>query len=133
MDLAERLWEILHATHAPWGEEIEPFPAQFTAYHAVGEGVAAVVTVPYGRYMLVAYPPGGARARCTAATLRLIAAELRSTPLRFMVYYRNFPSIRAVRKLGAKPQGVDEDGYLHYLLTPEDYRYGQKEPTAEAA
>jgi RimJ/RimL family protein N-acetyltransferase len=37
----------------------------------------------------------------------------------------NFPSIRAVKKLGGELLGVDKQHFFHYRLTQGGYRYGQ--------
>lgn len=98
--------------------------------HDVGEGgVLAFV----GDYVLVALPPGH-HPGPARKVVRLLRSRLEERGLtRHMVHPRNFPSVKATRKLGALPVGVDADGYVHYELTLERFRRGQKVPPSEGS
>ena len=56
------------------------------------------------------------------AAYRLLHDRLRRVGYtRHMVHPLNFSSVVLTRKLGAKPVGVDDDGFVHYVLTLEDF------------
>jgi hypothetical protein len=135
--LLERLHVMLvDASNAcGFGEEIEPIaaaPVDREVYEVSTRGVAVFL----GDYMLAAWPPVE-RVQATAKTYRLIARRLEKRGLvRFMVHSGNFRSIIAVRRLGSSPHGVDEEGYIHYLLTRDGFanrgrRTGLKAPRQE--
>ena len=114
--LLERLYELLAESGARHGEVVDPMTQMDpdTEIHQVGKsGVAAF----FGEYLSVAWPPEE-RVEATARTYGLIGQRLQEQGLiRFMVHFRNVGSIIAVRRLGGRPLGVDEKGYIHYLLT----------------
>lgn len=122
--LALRLWGYLKATHDAWGVDWPVPPAEEVAemeFHAVGK--SGVVSF-HGPYVLIAYPPDDrvAAGRDIMPLLRARLDLLGET--RHVVHSRNITSIRATRRLGAVPIGVDADGFIHYILKRENYRYG---------
>ena len=70
--------------------------------------------------------------RGTTRRVLVVLAEWmqREGRLRAMVRWNNFPSIIGIRKLGAQLLGVDADGYFHYELTREGFRYGKAKRAA---
>ena len=65
-----------------------------------------------------------------------LAEKLEKThELRSIVHHKNVDSIIGTRRLGATLEGVDDNGYFHYLLTRESYKYGKvlRPPAAEPA
>ena len=117
--LMERLHELLSASAAKWGEAVDRIPASCDVVaHRVGRsGVLAFVE----GYALCGWDPDDRRAPRDA--YRLLGERLRDYgPTRHMVYPLNLASVRLTRKLGAVPQGVDADGYVHYVLTYDGYR-----------
>lgn len=62
----------------------------------------------------------------TRDVVRALGVRLRTmSPIRAAVHHRNVASIIANRRLGAEWIGVDDQGYHHYLLTREGFRYGK--------
>lgn len=118
-DLLERLRAHLQRSHARWGHEVERLPhtADAVAYPCGHSGVLAFI----GGYALCGWDPDDRRAPRDA--YRLLGERLRDHgPTRHMVYPLNLESVRLTRKLGAVPQGVDADGYVHYVLTYDGYK-----------
>ena len=117
--LMDRLHELLARSAARWGEAVDPIPASYdvAAYPVGRSGVLAFVE----GYALCGWEPDDRRAPRDA--YRLLGERLRDHgPTRHMVYPLNLESVRLTRKLGAVPQGVDADGYVHYILTYAGYR-----------
>lgn len=115
----ERLHELLTASAAKWGQDVDRIPASCNVEaHRVGRsGVLAFVE----GYALCGWEPNDPLAPRDA--YRLLGEYLREHGMtRHMVYPRNLASVRLTRKLGAVPQGVDADGYVHYTLTYDGYR-----------
>ena len=118
--LLERLHHLLVAAGQQWDEVVDPIDEMLPDLEVYPVGKSGVAAF-FGEYMLAAWPPAE-RVEATAKTYRLIAERLEERGLiRFMVHLRNVRSIIAVRRLGAKPLGVDDEGYIHYLLTQEGF------------
>lgn len=121
--LFERLHRLLEASHEPWGVEVgvldpDTIDPDYEIHPCGQEGVLAFL----GDYVLVAWPDQDARAAARDAH-RLIGGRLEERGFtRHMVHWRNFRSVKVTRKLGAKPVGVDADGYIHYILNKERFR-----------
>lgn len=132
-ELLDRLYDLLQASGATCGAPMERMdPATMDPdfeVHDVGEGVLAFL----GDYVLVALEPGSHPA-ASRKVVRLLRSRLEERGLtRHMVHPRNFPSVKATRKLGALPVGVDADGYVHYELTLERFRRGQEKSPSEGS
>lgn len=133
--LALRLHGLLTVTHRAYGLDAEPLLG-LLAYddvelHEVSPGgVLAFVN----DYVLAAWPPDESRVAGRAA-YRLIQARLRRRGFtRHMVHPLNFTSVKVTRKLGAVPIGVDDEGFVHYVLLTERFpHHGQEVATAESA
>lgn len=133
--LLTRLHTLLQAAHMKFGHTVDPIDA-FTVdpdtevYPCGPSGVLAFI----GEYVLAAWPDAEHRPASRAA-YRLLEERLATRGLtRHMVHPLNFRSVIVTRKLGAKPLGVDNDGYVHYLLTRqafEDRHRGKKESAAQ--
>lgn len=132
LTLRLRLWGYLSATHRRYCGIVEPesFDDLFeedAEFHAVGRwGVCAFS----GEYLYCAFPYFD-RVAATRATLPLIKARLQTHRRTLLaVHPLNFSSVRISRMLGAIPFGVDEDGFVHYELTPDRFRrHGQEKST----
>lgn len=133
--LLERLLELLASSHAPFGVPIDAIdPAtedREIEVHRVGQtGVLAFI----GDYVLAGWPDEEQREASRDAYPILLARLDARGFTRHMVHPRNFRSVRLTRKLGAKPLGVDSDGFVHYILTRERFgRHGKEIRTAEGA
>lgn len=132
--LLTELHAMLVAAHAPLGLPVDSMDV-FTAgadweVHRCGKrGVLAF----FGDYVVMALPdPGDIRG--DREVYRLLAERLHDRGLvRHMVHPRNFPSVKSTRRLGALPQGYDEDGYMHYVLTPHSFKpYERFKPRGSA-
>lgn len=126
--LAIRLYGFLLSAHRACGIELDPFEAfiqqEGAEYHEVGKGG---VLAFFGDYVLCGWAPADTHAASIDA-YRLLGERLRARGFtRHMVYPRNFPSVRLTRRIGARPIGVDRDGFVHYLLKAEDYPFHEGE------
>jgi hypothetical protein len=132
-ELMERLHQLLAESHGRFGEEvarIEEFTGGWDIeVHACGpSGVIAFL----GDYVLAAWPDSEQRAASRDAYRYLLKRLDERGFTRHMVHPMNFRSVKLTRKLGAKPQGYDADGYVHYILTRERFgRHGKEVSTAE--
>lgn len=118
-ELFARLHAHLQRSHARWGHEVETLPAtaDAVAYPCGRSGVLAFI----GGYALCGWDADDRRAPRDA--YRQLGDRLRDHgPTKHMVFPLNLESVRLTRKLGAVPQGVDGDGYVHYILTYDGYR-----------
>jgi hypothetical protein len=133
--LLERLYALLQEAHAHFGHSIarvDEFAARavddFEIYPVGPSGVLAF----FGDYVLGGWPPDEQRAASRDAYAILLRRLDRRGFTRHMVHPMNFRSVRLTRKLGAKPIGVDADGYVHYILTRERFgRHGKEVAAAE--
>lgn len=138
--LAARLICLLNVTHAKLGLDPEPLVgllegAGEVELHELSPcGAMAFV----GDYVLAAWPDDE-RGVAAPRGYRLMSRRLRERGFtRHMVHPLNFRSVKLTRKMGAKPLGVDEEGFVHYLLKSEDFPHpqecsdGQKVATSEA-
>ena len=120
--LLQRLYELLSAAHAAFGHEIAPMDEfsvnpDFEIFPVGPSGVLAFL----GDYVLAAWPDDEQRPAARDA-YRLLGARLEERGFTLhMVHPMNFRSVKLTRKLGAKPTGVDADGYVHYILTRADF------------
>lgn len=120
--LLQRLYDLLSAAHAKFGSEIAPMDEfsvnpDFEIYPVGPSGVLAFL----GDYVLTAWPDDEQRPASRDA-YRLLGARLEERGFTLhMVHPLNFRSVKLTRKLGAKPTGVDADGYVHYILTRADF------------
>lgn len=122
--LLDRLHELLSESAARFGQTIDRIDEMHPdlEVHRVGRtGVLAFV----GDYVLTGWPDDEMRIAGRDA-YKLLQARLDERGMtRHMVYPLNFRSVKLTRKLGAKPVGVDADGYVHYTLTREEFcRHG---------
>lgn len=132
-ELLDRLHQLLADAHGRFGEQIAKID-EFTGgwdveVHPCGpSGVLAFL----GDYVLAAWPDDEQRLASRAA-YRLLQRRLEERGFtRHMVHPCNFRSVKLTRKLGAKPLGVDPDGYMHYILTRERFgRHGKEVAAAE--
>lgn len=129
--LALRLWGYLRATHTALGVSCDSFDALIDAskdaeLFALGSaGVAAFL----GDYVYMAWPPDAKHVAVRAA-LRVLSDRLDSHGfVLHAVYPLNARSVVATRRLGAVPIGVDADGFVHYKLTRDGFRYGKAKST----
>lgn len=131
--LALRLAAMLNATHRHLGLAPEPLldllEQEDVELHELSPaGVLAFV----GDYVLAAWPDDEMPLASRAAH-RLLSARLKARGFtRHMVHPRNFRSVRLTRKMGAVPRGVDEDGFVHYILRSERFPHGQEVPASQA-
>lgn len=96
-------------------------------------GTAGVLAF-FGDYALCGWPDADQRAASRDAywVLRQRLDERGLT--RHVVRPTNFRSVKLTRKLGARPIGVDPDGYVHYILTKERFgRHGKEVAAAEGS
>lgn len=122
--LALRLYQFLKVSHDAIGVPTEPLEQllaeqpEDAVYHEVGRtGVLAFI----GDYVLGAWPPDE-QYIASKAVHRLTSARLRERGFtRHVVHPRNFRSVKLTRKIGAKPVGVDQDGFVHYVLESGDF------------
>ena len=121
--LLAELYAGLVAAHAPLGlpvDELDRFTANpdMEIHRCGARGVLAY----FGEYVVMVLPdPGDIVAN--RRVYSLLAERLHDRGLvRHMVHPRNFPSVKSTRRLGASPLGYDEDGYMHYVLTPETFK-----------
>jgi hypothetical protein len=145
-ELLERLHVLLTKAHAKFGQEVDRLEdfeqLEIQAFSCGRTGVIAFI----GEYVLTGWEDHDIR-RASRDAYRHLGDWLKVHGFtRHMVYPRNFRSVILTRKLGAKPVGIDQDGYVHYLLTYDDFlrseqarlhpsesRHGQEVPTAESA
>lgn len=134
MQLLQELHAGLAAAHTPLGLPVDPIDS-FTLnpdweVHRCGQrGVLAY----FGEYVVMVLPdPGDIVAN--RRVYSLLAERLHDRGLvRHMVHPRNFPSVKSTRRLGACPIGFDEDGYMHYVLTPRNFKpYERFKPRGSA-
>lgn len=129
----ERLHQLLAESHGRFGEQIakiDEFTGGWdTEVHPVGpSGVLAFL----GDYVLAAWPDAEQRLASRDAYRVLLKRLDERGFTRHMVHPCNFRSVKLTRKLGAKPLGVDSDGYVHYILTRERFgRHGKEDAAAE--
>lgn len=124
----QRLWLLLDAYGSRFGAPPEPAKGPEWSCAFIGKSGAIGF---YEDLLAVAIPRGDVAA--TRQALRLIRARLGATgSLRSLIWHRNWPSIRAARKLGAKPVGVTRDNFICYQWKLEDYPYGQEVPAPTA-
>ena len=120
-DLLQELYEGLVAAHTPLGLSVDPIDTahwDIEAYRCGARGVLAFI----GDYVLIVLPDKGDLV-ASREVYRLLAARLAERGvIRHMVHPKNFASVKSTRRLGARPVGYDEDGYVHYTLTPENFR-----------
>lgn len=132
--LALRLWAYLRCTHRALGVDCDTFDKLIDAsrgaeLHDLGGGAVAGFL---NDYVYLAIPPD-ARHVATKAALRVLSNRLNTHGFVFhAVYPLNARSVIATRRLGAVPIGVDADGFVHYKLTQEGFRYGQAKSTEAA-
>lgn len=96
-------------------------------------GTAGVVAF-FGDYALCGWPDEDQRPASRDAywVLRRRLDERGMT--RHMVHPANFRSVKLTTRLGARPIGVDPDGYIHYILTRERFgRHGKEVAAAEGS
>lgn len=128
-----RLQELLQDAHAQFGHDIGS-PSQWVDYtdrevHWVGKsGVLAFL----GDYVLAGWPDAEQR-EASRDAYKVLQARLDDRGFtRHMVYPLNFRSVKLTRRMGAVPVGVDDDGFVHYILTRERFgRHGKKVAAAE--
>lgn len=128
VELLQRLHALLAASHARFGVVIDPID-QFTVnpdmevYPCGPTGVLVFL----GDYVLSAWPDAEQRAASREA-YKLLKARLEDRGFtRHMVHPCNFRSVILTRSLGAKLEGVDSDGFVHYMLRKEDFGgYGSR-------
>lgn len=124
---------MLAATHRAYGLDAEPLidllHREDVEFHELSPaGVLAFV----GDYVLCAWPPDEIR-QASRAAFRVQSARLKARGFtRHMVHPLNFRSVIATRKLGAVPIGVDDDGFVHYVMLTEDFPHGKEVAPAEA-
>jgi hypothetical protein len=117
-ELVARLHRILSDSHEKFGQDLGPLcpgaDMSDLEIHPVGRtGAIAFV----GDYVLVGWEDHDMR-RASRDAWRCLYERLQKRGFtRHVVYPMNFRSVIQTRKLGAVPQGVDADGYVHYLLT----------------
>jgi hypothetical protein len=121
-----RLFGLLQASHRRCGYRGDPPSAaelhEMELYELSPGGVLAIGQTGY---LLVAFPPDERR-QATRTALGIIGTALQARgELKMSVFMFNFPSIRAVKKLGGELLGVDKQHFFHYRLTQGGYRYGQ--------
>lgn len=126
--LVVRLFGYLAATHAQLGYDY-PLPDAMRAYDIEVHGLGETGVLGFDDDYLLIYIPPAERVTATRQALDLIRARLERGPLKSVVYFCNFPSIRTTRKLGGRLLGVDEDRFFHYEITRETFRYGQAKST----
>ena len=120
--LLGRLHELLVEAHGRFGQSVDPIdehtvPADFEVHPVGPSGVLAFL----GDYVLTAWPDAEQRVAARDA-YQLLWERLKERGFtRHMVFPLNFRSVKLTRRLGAKPLGVDEHGYVHYLLTLADF------------
>lgn len=125
--LATRLIAQLNLTHAKFGVDVEPLVGMLgdrddVEIHQLSPlGVLAFI----GDYVLVAWPDDEMELAGRRA-LRLLARRVKARGFtRHMVHPLNFRSVKLTRKLGAVPVGVDDEGFVHYILRAERFcRHG---------
>ncbi len=122
--LLQELHANLRAAHEPLGlsvDELDRFTAcgsDFEVYRCGARGVLAF----FGDYLVITLPDKGDLV-ASRRVYQLLAARLAERGvIRHMVHPKNFASVKSTRRLGAKPIGYDRDGYVHYILTPENFR-----------
>lgn len=120
--LLARLHQLLSESHARFGATVDPIdehsvPPDFEVFPVGPSGVIAFL----GDYVLTAWPDDEQKPASRDAYQRLWDRLRERGFTRHMVHPCNFRSVKLTRRLGAKPQGVDEHGYIHYLLTLADF------------
>lgn len=117
--LAVRLIAQLNLAHQRCGVDAEPLVGllgdhEDTEIHELSPcGVLAFV----GDYVMAAWPDDEQRVAAPVA-YGILWARLRDRGLtRHMVHPLNLRSVKLTRRMGAKPIGVDADGFVHYELT----------------
>ncbi len=126
--LLDRRYDLLVASHSRLGQTIERIdPAAedrpIEAYPCGQSGVIAFI----GDYVLTGWERSDIPAAPRDAYRRL-HERLKARGFTYhMVYPLNARSVILTRKLGAKPTGVDADGYVHYILTLEAFEQAAAE------
>lgn len=115
-----RLHALLQASHGAFGatvDTVEKFDGPDLEVFPIGEGGVLAFIHDYA----ICGWEDDDRAAPHAAYTVLHDRLRRRGFTRHMVHPRNLRSVRLTRKLGAEPQGVDSDGYMHYVLTLERF------------
>lgn len=123
-----RLHGYLAATHKALGIPFDPIADLIAAQddevvlHEVGEtGVVAFI----GDYCLLAWPPSE-HFRARRQAWRLLEARLKLRGFtRHVVALANWRSMRVTRRIGAQSLGIDADGFVHMLLTYDNFLAGK--------
>lgn len=135
VQLLMRLYGMLAATHRKWQVDPESFDEMVhredAIVYPVGQGG---VLAFFGDYALCAWSMPDTHAASRDA-FRLISARLKERGFtRHVVHPCNFRSVKLTRKMGALPEGVDADGFVHYRLDSERFpHHGQEVTPTEAA
>lgn len=131
--LLDRLHELLSIEAARRGDTIDrldEFAVDLEVYPVGQSGVIALIN----GYVIAAWP-FRERRRASVEAYQILHQWLRERGVtKHMVHPLNGHSVIVTRKLGAKPIGVDRDGYMHYTLTLEAFEarhHGKEEPAAE--
>lgn len=131
-ELAEDLFRLVTDQHAACGGPVEGFPEHedLDQWELHPTGAGGVVAFKGDLYMVALAP--NQRAGEGRTVLRILRRKLAEVgTLRSTVFWRNWTSAMATKKLGARLVGMDADGYFHYELTRENFRHGQeKHPQA---
>lgn len=124
--LLERLWQLLSAEAEARGDTVDRLvldPGE--TVEAVECGQTGVLAFIRG-YALCGWEDWDKRHAARDAYRALGVKLARDGFTLHMVHHRNVKSIILTRKLGAKFLGYDDNGYIHYRLTHDDYLAAQR-------
>lgn len=135
LQLLERLHDLLSQEAAARGDTVDrldDLAVDLEVYPVGHSGVMALIN----GYVLAAWPHAERRLAAVQA-YPILHQWLRERGMtRHMVHPRNGQSVIVTRKLGARPIGVDPDGYVHYELTLqafEERHHGKEVAAPEGA
>lgn len=129
--LLDRLHDLLSQEAARRGDTVDRLDDHAVDLEVCPVGQSGVIALING-YVIAGWPPAERRAAARDA-YRILHQWLQERGVtKHMVHPLNFQSVIVTRKLGAKPIGVDRDGYVHYNLTLEAFeeRHHGKEVAA---
>lgn len=123
-DLAAHLRALIACQHVLCGAPPDDADDSDDAeWEVVAAGEYALLAFKGENYMVGLSP--GHEVAATRAAVRVIRERLDQLGrLQSAVHWRNWASARATKRLGATLLGMDEDGFFHYELTRENFRYG---------
>jgi hypothetical protein len=124
-DLADHLRALVTCQHLLCGAPVEDPPdlREAAEWEMVEAGEYAVLAFRGENYM-VGLSPGHEGAGARAAVRVLRDRLTRTGRLQSAVHWRNWGSAKATKRLGATLMGMDDNGFFHYELTRENFRYG---------